>query len=73
MLHHLRALWGDGLRGFCFVMQGMMVLINCAISSRVLCMEERSLWDGRARARARMTISCEGTIMFRHAGYDGSH
>ena len=33
-------------------MQGRMVRINCAMCSKVLIMEERALWDGRARARA---------------------
>ena len=27
-------------------------IINCAMCSKVLFMEERALWDGRARARA---------------------
>ena len=33
----------------CFVMQGRMVFMTCGMCSRVLCMEERALWEGRAR------------------------
>ena len=31
-------------------MQGRMGRINCAMCSQVLSMDERALWDGRARA-----------------------
>ena len=54
---------------------------NCAMCSKVLSMEVRALWHGRARAhsagrafaheRAFGSMACECSMMFRYAGQDG--